>query len=115
MTATSLSAIRASASVTSASVSTAGPVRFFSQATMSSACLPAAAQQQNLMVGYPRTPYSWASSVSSVASTFPRRTSEPSAFSVPAALANSGPRALQWPHHGASAGGSRNNNDTFRL
>lgn len=59
---------------------------------------------KNLMVGYPRTPYSWASSVSSVASTLPRRTSDPSAFSMPAALAYSGARALQWPHHGASAG-----------
>lgn len=28
--------------------------------------------------------------------------SEPSAFSFPAALAYSGARALQWPHHGAS-------------
>lgn len=59
---------------------------------------------KNLMVGYPRTPYSWASSVSSVASTLPRRTSDPSAFSMPAALAYSGARALQWPHHGASVG-----------
>lgn len=57
---------------------------------------------KNLMVGYPRTPYSWASSVSSVASTLPSRMFEPSAFSMPAALAYSGARALQWPHHGAS-------------
>lgn len=44
MTATSWSAIRDSASVTSVRVATAGPVRFFSQLTMSSACLPAARQ-----------------------------------------------------------------------
>ena len=43
MTATSLSAIMASAWVTSVMVVAAGPVRFFSQLTMSSACLPAAA------------------------------------------------------------------------
>lgn len=41
MTATSLSAIRASASATPCRVVTAGPVRFFSQLMMSSACLPA--------------------------------------------------------------------------
>lgn len=45
MTATSLSAIKDSASVTPARVATAGPVRFFSQLTMSSACLPAAREQ----------------------------------------------------------------------
>ena len=45
MMATSLLAIRASASVTSVRVVTAGPVRFFSQLTMSSACLPAARQR----------------------------------------------------------------------
>lgn len=48
MTATSLSAIRDSASVTPARVETAGPVRFFSQLTMSSACLPAARQQNTI-------------------------------------------------------------------
>lgn len=48
MTATSLSAIRDSASVTPARVATAGPVRFFSQPTMSSACLPAATQQNTI-------------------------------------------------------------------
>lgn len=41
MTATSLSAIRDSACVTSVKVVAAGPVRFFSQLTMSSACRPA--------------------------------------------------------------------------
>lgn len=48
MTATSLSAIRDSASETPAKVATAGPVRFFSQLTMSSACLPAARQQNTI-------------------------------------------------------------------
>lgn len=48
MTATSLSAIRDSAAVTSVRVATAGPVRFFSQLTMSSACLPAAAEQKDV-------------------------------------------------------------------
>lgn len=47
MTATSLSAIRDSAAVTSTRVMTAGPVRFFSQLTMSSACLPASIQQKS--------------------------------------------------------------------
>lgn len=46
MTATSWSAIRDSAAVTSVRVVTAGPVRFFSQLTMSSACLPAAKKIQ---------------------------------------------------------------------
>lgn len=45
MTATSLSAIRDSAPVTPSRVATAGPVRFFNQLTMSSACLPAARRQ----------------------------------------------------------------------
>ena len=46
MTATSLSAISASASGTPCRVVTAGPVRFFSQLMMSSACLPAVRQQK---------------------------------------------------------------------
>ena len=55
------------------------------------------------MVGYPCTWNFVARSVWTVASTLPNFISDSCSFSLPAAEAYSGARALQWPHHGASA------------
>lgn len=57
---------------------------------------------KNLIVGYPRIPCCSAKSVSAVASTLASNISDFSSFRAVAALAYSGSRALQWPHHGAS-------------
>src|ERR1700733_128253 len=55
--------------------------------------------RKTLTVGYPSTPKSLHSSVSSVQSTLTRGIFF--SFSVVAASSYSGARALQWPHHGA--------------
>ncbi|CAG0880721.1 unnamed protein product, partial [Darwinula stevensoni] len=57
---------------------------------------------ENLSVGYPLTPYSSASFDSWVASTLASLISDDISTSFSAALAYSGARALQCPHHGAS-------------
>ena len=57
---------------------------------------------KNLSVGYPRTWNFSPKSLSWVASTLPSLMEESSAARTLAALAYSGARALQCPHHGAS-------------
>ena len=56
---------------------------------------------KNLIVGYPVTWYSSTSSLLIVPSTLASLTSTLSSLSFAAALAYSGARFLQWPHHGA--------------
>ena len=72
------------------------------------------ALRKNFSVGYPRTPNFSASLVSSVASTLANLISLPSSFKAWAALAYSGARCLQCPHHGAS-GIKYNHEDLYTL
>merc|ERR1719468_1033327 len=90
----------------SARAAAGGPVFFSTQLIMVSAVLPPPYSMglpflKNLRVGYPRTSNFSANFGSSVASTLPSLTAESFSARRPAALAYSGARALQWPHHGA--------------
>merc|ERR1712131_524310 len=83
-----------------------GPVFFSTQETMVSAVLPPPYSigfpfLKNFKVGYPLTSNFSASLPSSVASTLASLIGESFSARIPAALAYSGARALQCPHHGA--------------
>ena len=85
----------------------AGPVRFFSQFTISDDVRPPLYSdglplRKNFSVGYPLTSNFSLRDVSSVASTLARRIGDDSSFNALAAFAYSGAKALQCPHQGAS-------------